>query len=170
MKLKTMNTEIEKVKSMLKSGITLREALDQLNISYSTWRKICKQEKIKIAIPRGKRATVYTHERVKEVKKRINKGEFLVDVASEMGMDSKNLSRFCRNNGIKLFTESTLKDNYARRNYSKAGRPKGQSEKTLKIKQRIISGFKDTEIANEIGVTRQYVNHIRKKMDNENTD
>lgn len=164
----TVISVIKETKSMLKGGSTLREALGKLGISYSKWKAICDKEGLKITAPRGKRAIVYTKERVKEVKRRLQKGEFLKDIAHDMGMDPRNLARYCRNNGIKLFSKAVLKDNYRRRDYSNAGRPSGQrqSKKVLKIQGKITAGLKDSEIAVEFGVTRQYANYLRNKMAN----
>ncbi len=102
---------------------------------------------------------MYTKERVTEVKKRIRKGEYLKDVTHDMGMDPKNLARYCRNDGIKLFSKRALKDNYKRR-----GKARRTSEKALKIQDRVRAGLKDAEIAGEVGVTRQYVYYVRKKI------
>jgi len=158
---------IKKVKSKLKKGLTLQSALEKVGISYYRWRVICANEGETVSLRRGKKATVYTMERVKEVKKRIKKGDFLKDICADMGMDSKNLARFCRNNGIKLFSKKALKRNYERRSKNRLSdkRKSGRSsEKVMKIEAMIKKGIKDSAIAIEIGVTRQYANLIRKKM------
>ncbi len=153
---------IRKVKSCLKKGSTLKEALEEVNLSYKSWRSVCTQAGIKVEVARGRKATVYTLERTREVKKRIRNGEFLKDITRDMGMDPKNLARFCRNNGIKLFSKAALKENYKRR--TRGGRRKGSpSESVIKIKTLIAKGLKDAEIARSFGMTRQYINYIRHK-------
>ncbi|MCP4489691.1 MAG: hypothetical protein GY820_20605 [Gammaproteobacteria bacterium] len=117
-----MSNIIRKVKSRIKNGSTLKEALAEINLNYRGWRSVCAEAGIKIEAPRGRKAVVYTLERTREVKKRIRNGEFLKDITRDMGMDSKNLARFCRNNGIKLFSKAALKANYKRR--PGGGRPK----------------------------------------------
>jgi len=157
-----MNEVISYVKSMLEAGSTLKEALEQVGISYNKWHAICRKEGIRIRVPQGKRPSVYTPERVAEVKRRVRRGEFLRDVAKDMGMDPKNLARYCRRNGIRLFTKQALRQNYKRRDYSKAGRgTNAPSSKVVDIERYIAAGFSDSEIARELGVTRQYANHVR---------
>ncbi|MCP3687514.1 MAG: hypothetical protein GY784_03790 [Gammaproteobacteria bacterium] len=154
---------IRKVKSQLKKGSTLRAALQEVNLSYRGWQSICAEAGIKVVVPRGRVARVYTLERTREVKKRIRNGEFLRDITRDMGMDPKNLARFCRNNGIILFSKAALQENYKRR--ANGGRRKGPpSESVVKIKTLIAKeGLKDAEIARRLGVTRQYINYLRHK-------
>jgi len=153
------------VKAMLEQGSTLGEALAELGIGYSRWRRLCEQEGVKIIVPQGKKPTTYTRERVREVQRRVRAGEYLKDVAGDMGMDPKNLARYCRNNGIKLFTKRALKDNYRRR-----GENRKPGTKALAIRQKIQEGLNDAVIAKEIGASRSYVSQIRSKMAQEAKD
>ncbi len=43
---------------------------------------------------------------------------------------------------------------------------RGRVKKVLKIQGKITAGLKDSEIAVEFGVTRQYANYLRNKRDN----
>ena len=150
---------VKEITSKLNRGITLRSALNDAGISYNKWRSICDKEGVTVRVDRGKQAKVYTPERVKQVQKRIRNGEFLRDVAADMGMDPRNLARYCRNNGIQLFTKKALQENYKKRNYRNR-----EGIKAHKIEKLINSGYKDVTISNKIGVTRQYVSLIRKRM------
>lgn len=151
---------IQSVKSKVRKGSSLSEALKELKISYTKWIHLRDAYGVKLALRRGKRAKVYTPERVTQVKKRINKGEFLRDVAKNMDMDPRNLARYCRNNGIQLFTKKALKENYQRR--KKVGRGRGLGVR-LQILGLINKGAKDAEIAKKLKVTRQYTNFVRQQ-------
>jgi len=115
----------------------------------------------------GQRERVYSVERARAVKRRVNNGEYLKDVCADMGMDPKNFARFCRYNGIKIFTKKALKANYERRGQAQQGQPRSRNKKasarTDKIENLIKKGKKDREISELIGVTRQYVNYLRRR-------
>ena len=157
---------IREVKAMLKRGATLQEALPEAGISYNKWRAICDEAGVVVAVPRGRKARTYTVERVREVKKRIRNGEFLRDICADMKMDTKNLARFCRNNGIILFSKAALKANYARRNYNSINSPriKRSCKRIERVEAMLKRGLSTEKIATKVGISGSYVCHIRRKM------
>lgn len=92
---------------------------------------------------RGKVATVYTLAKVKIVKARVKKGEFVTEICKDLGMDDKNFWRFCRRQGIKIMTKALLKANYKRRDNSRTNKkviakkvaPKKVAKKSTKKKK-----------------------------------
>lgn len=134
-------------------------------MGYAKWYAICEEEGISgadIGIRAGVAARVYTKERVREVQRRLREGEFLREIASDMGMDSRNLARYCRRNGIQLFSKKTLQENYKRRKHTNSGRKKGQdlSARNEKIRNMLLKGIMGTEIAKKLGVSEDVVYYI----------
>ena len=160
-----MNKIITTVKKRLKAGGTLRGTLDEIGISYTKWRAICDEEGVTIKIPTGPKPKVYTLEKAKEVKRRVRAGEFVKDACADLGMNYENFCRFCRKAGIKVMTAKALKANYARRDYSRAGRQPGGrvSQQTKDIRKMIRRGKTNKQIAAATGVSWQYVQSLRKK-------
>jgi hypothetical protein len=110
------NSQIaEWVVSRVGLGETQSQALEAIGCTYSRWTRIRDKAGIDLKLRKGKPAKIYTPERVRQVMARIKGGEFLCDICTDMGMDSRNLARYCRRNGIKLFTAEDLKKNYMRR-------------------------------------------------------
>jgi adenylate kinase len=81
-----------------------------------------KKAVVKKAAARGRQAKVYTMEKVKIVKARVEKGEFINKICKDLGMDYKNFCRFCRKQGVKVMSKAQLKANYKNRDYSRSGR------------------------------------------------
>lgn len=77
---------------------------------------------VKKSLKRGRSAKVYTMEKVKIVKARVAKGEFINKICKDLGMDYKNFCRFCRKQGVKVMSKAQLKANYKNRDYSRSGR------------------------------------------------
>jgi len=112
---------IAKVKAAFKKGAMLREALGEISVSDNRWRAILRQEGVSVSAPRSNSAKTYTPERVKEVKKRLKTGEYLKDVCEELGMDPRNLARYCRVNDITLFSAKQKAENYKKRGAARLG-------------------------------------------------
>lgn len=149
----------------LKGGAYLKDALKKAKISYTKWRALTTKLKIKIKVPKGKKQITYNLERVKEVQKRIKQGQFLHEITKDMGMDPNNLARYCRYNGIKLFSKAAMAANYKRRVY-KGGRRKGQKSRAPQVIKMLEQGKPHTVIADKLKISRQYVSHI-KRQENE---
>lgn len=161
---------VKRVKAKLKSGGYLYQALADEGISSNRWYRLCEGLGVSVPGPRGKIATTYTPERVKEVKKRINNGELLKDVAKDMGMDPRNLARYCRNNGLTLFTKKALADNYKKRGESMRGQKrktytsrKGQPLKRLQVLKLLAKGKPVDYIAQHSDASRHYIYALRKE-------
>ncbi|BCE01378.1 hypothetical protein [Marinicellulosiphila megalodicopiae] len=112
---------ISKVKAAFKNGAMLREALEQISITDNKWRAVLREEGITVSAPRANSAKTYTPERIKEVQKRLKTGEYLKDICQAMNMDPRNLARYCRVNGITLFTAKQKAENYKKRGASRLG-------------------------------------------------
>ncbi len=164
-------TIIKNIKTKLKEGAYLYQALADAGISANRWYRICKIHNAKVPGPRGKIATTYTPERVKEVKKRINKGELLKDVAKDMGMDPRNLARYCRNNGITLFSKKALAENYKKRGESMRGQKrkpyasrKGEPLKRQQVIELLEKGKAVDYIEDHSDASRHYIYALRKEF------
>ena len=162
---------IRRVKAILKKGNYLYEALAEEGISSNRWYRICVNQNVKVQGPRGKIATTYTPERVKQVKKRINNGELLKDVAKDMSMDPRNLARYCRNNGITLFTKKALAQNYKMRGESMRGQKRkpysarnGQPLKRAKVIKLLDKGKSVDYIEEHCDASRHYIYALRKEF------
>ena len=125
---------IAKVKAAFKKGAMLREALDELSVSVNKWRAILREEGVSVSAPRSNSAKTYTPERVKDVQKRIKTGEYLKDVCDELGMDPRNLARYCRMNGITLFTAKQKAENYKKRGAARLG---SKNKKSATVKKAV---------------------------------
>lgn len=161
---------VRRVKAMLKSGKYLYEALAEEGISSNRWYRICASLNVSVPGPRGKIATTYTPERVKQVKKRINNGELLKDVAKDMGMDPRNLARYCRNNGITLFTKKALADNYKKRGEAMRGQKRkpytsrnGEPLKRAQVLKLLKKGKSVEYIESHSDASRHYIYALRKE-------
>lgn len=77
--------------------------------------RIRTQSGIVLKLKRHGQATNYTEERVQLVMERIKGGEFLRDIAFDLGMDPRSLARYCRRKGVSMFSADDLKKNYGRR-------------------------------------------------------
>ncbi|MCJ8313790.1 MAG: hypothetical protein HRU38_16880 [Saccharospirillaceae bacterium] len=128
----TNKQTIAKVKAAFKKGAMLREALAQVEVSDNKWRAILREEGVSVSAPRSNSAKTYTPERVKEVQKRLKTGEYLKDVCEELGMDPRNLARYCRVNGITLFSAKQKADNYKKRGAARLGSKNKKSSETAK--------------------------------------
>jgi hypothetical protein len=164
-------TIVKRVKASLKSGHYLYEALAEAGISSNRWYRICDSLEIKVPGPRGKIPTTYTPERVKQVKKRINSGELLKDVAKDMGMDPRNLARYCRNNGITLFSKKALADNYKKRGESMRGQKRkpyasrnGEPLKRAEVIKLLKKGKSVDYIEDHSDASRHYIYALRKEF------
>ena len=158
---------IKFVKRQVKNGNTLQDSLLTHGVSDSQWRTILQKEGEVFSIPRrGRVATVYTKEKAKEAKRRIKTGEYLKDICADMGMDPRNFARYCRLNGIKIFTKVALKANYKRRGEGPRVYTKRKpSKKYLAIVSLLKMGFKDSTVAIKAETTQQYVSLIRKRLE-----
>ena len=113
---------IKQVKALIKKGSMLKEALEEVGISDNKWRSILREEGVTVSVPRSNSAKTYTPERVKLVKEQLKTGAYLKDICTDLGMDPRNLARYCRNNGIKLFTKKQIAENYKRRGQERLGK------------------------------------------------
>lgn len=162
---------VKRVKAMLKNGKYLYEALAEEGISSNRWYRICSALNVSVPGPRGKIPTTYTPERVKIVKKRINSGELLKDVAKDMGMDPRNLARYCRNNGITLFTKKALAENYKKRGESMRGQKRkpytsrnGEPLKRAQVLKLLKKGKSVDYIEGHSDASRHYIYALRKEF------
>ena len=162
---------IRRVKAKLKKGNYLYEALADEGISSNRWYRLCDKLGVSVPGPRGKIAKTYTPERVKVVKKRVNSGEMLKDVAVDMGMDPRNLARYCRNNGIKLFTKKALANNYKMRGEAMKGQKRkpyssrnGQPLKRTQVMKLLEKGKSIDYIESHSDASRHYIYSLRKEF------
>lgn len=169
MSVKEDKALVKRVKTALKKGRYLYEALAEEGISSNRWYRICESLDVKVPGPRGKIAKTYTPERVKEVKRRVNQGELLKDVAKDMGMDPRNLARYCRNNGITLFTKKALADNYKKRGQAMRGQKRkpynsrnGQPLKRTQVMKLLEKGKSIDYIEAHSDASRHYIYALRK--------
>lgn len=88
---------------------------------------------VKKSRKRGRSAKVYTMEKVKIVKARVAKGEFINKICKDLGMDYKNFCRFCRKQGVKVMSKAQLKANYKNRDYSRSGRKASKKSAPKKV-------------------------------------
>lgn len=88
---------------------------------------------VKKSLKRGRSAKVYTMEKVKIVKARVAKGEFINKICKDLGMDYKNFCRFCRKQGVKVMSKAQLKANYKNRDYSRSGRKASKKSAPKKV-------------------------------------
>lgn len=171
MNIKEQRALVKRVKAKLKSGNYLYQALADEGISSNRWYRICEKLEITVPGPRGKIATTYTPERVKVVKKRVNSGEMLKDVAADMGMDPRNLARYCRNNGIKLFSKKALAENYKMRGEAMRGQKRkpyssrnGEPLKRTKVIKLLAKGKSVDYIEDNCDASRHYIYALRKEF------
>ena len=155
---------LEWVKARISVGETLMVALAAIDCSYTKWARIYREAGIHIPYKRGKPAKTYTPDRVELVRQRIQNGEFLRDIARDLGMDSKNLARYCRRNGIQLFSDEDLKKNYLRRKKTTKGRKKDNSPLVLAIKADILAGMKPRDIAKKHGVKVYKIHYLKRTL------
>lgn len=128
--MKVSKDVIKKVLKRVEEGSTLKIELPKHKLNSSQWYRILKEAGLSSSIARGRRARVYTLEKVDIVKARVKKGEFINKICKDLGMDYKNFCRFCRKEGVKVMSAAQLKANYKNRDYSRSGR-KGASKKVV---------------------------------------
>jgi transposase-like protein len=162
---------IKRVKAALSGGAYLYEILAAEGLSLNQWYRLCQQQGVKISATPGPAAVTYTPERVKIVKARINAGERLKDVAEELGLDPRNLARYCRQNGIQLFSERARQRSYQQRAAKMRGQLRapyktrnGKPVKRPEIEKLLAQGMTIDEVALRCDVTAHYVYSLRKSL------
>lgn len=131
-----MKVSKDVVKAILKKvegGSTLKVELPKNGMNTAQWYRALKDAGLASNISRGRRAQVYTTEKIKIVKARVAKGEFINQICSDLGMDYKNFCRFCRKQGVKIMTKALLKQNYKNRDYSNSGRKASKKSASKKV-------------------------------------
>jgi hypothetical protein len=154
-----------KIANLCKKGKPLRDVLKSLSIPYPEYDRFRRANNLPAVSSRRRPHRVYTLEKVRELKRRYKKGGFLSKLCAEMGMDYKNLCRFCRQQGIKLLDQEEMQENYERRDYSRAGRQSGtRSDRTLKILADLEKGLPMAKIARKHRVSRQWVHYVKTRQ------
>lgn len=151
--------KFDRVKSLVAEGWSVADALDQVGMSRTAFDAQRQKRGAHL-----RRSRTYTPSRVEEVKQRVRAGELLKDVCADMGMDPKNLARWCRKHGMKIFTKKALQENYSRRHRSKA-KTFSRGSKMPRIVKHIKNGESDVAIAKALDVTRSYVAWARKQLE-----
>lgn len=160
-------TEIKKLIKRIDGGETQQAILTEVNISYTKWRKLLDEHGLSCSPQRGRRASVYTLEKAKEVKKRAKAGEFISDICADIGMDYRNFCRFCRKNDIQILNVREMKDNIKRRDRSNTGRKKGVKNgegKGAKIKAELARGRDWKKLLSKYEVSEAYMSMLRKEI------
>lgn len=158
---------VKKVLRAKKTGISLIESLREYNLTYEKFRVIADKEGIDFVgkIGSGKPATTYTIERARIVKKRLAKGEFLKDVCEDMGMDPRNMARWCRLNDFKMFTKKAMRDNYKRRGENpRSYKEREPSKKKTALIKHIKAGKTDKQAANFANSSIAYATVVRAQL------
>ena len=151
--------KFERVKSLVAEGWKVADALEEVGLSRAAYREQCRARGERLKVSR-----TYTPSRVAEVKRRVRAGELLKDVCADMGMDPKNLARWCRQHGVQLFSKKALRDNYARRRKGRHVSFNAGSKMPMIVK-RIQKGESNSAIAKALGITPSYVSMVRKQFE-----
>ncbi len=157
---------VERVIRRVKGRQSLKAALAAEGLSYALWRRETKGTDVGVPIKRGRVALTYTAERVQEVQRRLEQGEFLRDVCADMAMDPSNLSRWCRRRGIVLFSPEARRRNHAQRDYSNTGPSTlaRRRELTKKIASLAGRGLTGREMARRAGCTRETARRYLRRL------
>jgi transcriptional regulator len=156
-----MDERLAQVLKLRKQGTRIGKALKETGLEHYTYYRLCHEAGIPRRKNNVKKGKTYTMEVVAKVKARIAKGEFLKDICPTMGLDSRNLARFCRINGEKLFDEETLKLNYSKRTHV----PRHKNSKRIKIIELLNKGNLDNQaIAKKLNTSQAYVSIIKRKL------
>lgn len=131
----TMEITKEVIKAIMKkveNGSTYKIEIRKAGLNTAQWYRALNEYGIETNISRGRKAVVYTPEKVKIVRERVKKGEFINKICTDLGMDYKNFCRYCRKIGVKIMTKALLKQNYKNRDYSRSGRKAGKKTASVK--------------------------------------
>jgi hypothetical protein len=121
--MKTKNLSKSECQAIVKAAhgnSTLMTELKKRKVSYAKWRRLCAEYKIDGSSRRGRRASTYTDDVLKEIRALVNKGAFLTDACKKVGVDHSNFLRWCRRRGITAMTAAQRNRN-RKRQYDQMG-------------------------------------------------
>jgi hypothetical protein len=156
-----MDERLKKVLEQKKAGKPIMKSLKEIGLEQCTYYRLCHEAGIPIRKNNLKRKRTYTMDVVEKVKERIETGELLKDICATMGLDPRNLSRYCRINGVKLYNEKTFKLNYLNRVRPARHKDSKRPELIALLKDGSLS---TTEIAKKMKVTTHYVSALRTEL------
>lgn len=156
-----MDERLKKVLKLKKEGKSVMKSLKAVGLEEYTYYRLCHEAGIPIRKNNLNRKRTYTMEVVEKVKKRIETGELLKDICATMGLDPRNLSRYCRINGVKLYNEKTFKLNYMNRVRPARHKDSKRPELIALLKK---GDLNTKEIAKKMNVTIHYVNFLRAEL------
>lgn len=100
---------IKKIEKKVEEGSTYKAELKKAGIGLAKWYRAIRKFGPELDFKPGRKHRVYTPEKVKIVKERAMKGEYIYKICEDLGMDHKNFCRYCRQNGVKILTNELLK-------------------------------------------------------------
>lgn len=146
----------------IKAGETQRSILEEMDISYKSWRKGLVEHEIDWKIARGQPPTTYSMEVLREVQRRARAGEFIQDICEELGLLYPNMCRACRRKGIRILDKASLRANIKRRKSSTPRRKPGEPIKNIAIFAAIKEGAGVEELMERFDIGISYAKLCRK--------
>ena len=152
---------LSKINKLRKEGMSLLHALEECKVDHHKYYQYARAGGIEIR--NTCRSRTYNKKVVKAVQKRIATGEYLKHVCKDMGLDPRNLSRFCRMHGILLYSPKAMALNNKLRGVDRRGSKHVRkiafivTSRVPKILGMLFYGMEPEEIAIEFDVNVSYV-------------